>query len=121
VFISRQHAAADPGRLVAASIPGPAYDVAGKLQLLSTHKSDGRAGFGAKSTAKVGQAVWHVHASYTHLQVFPCSTLHCPYCLICRHCLSHEMCLQCNTISTHNPHCCCPGMPVSSRTYPLSM
>lgn len=53
VFISKQHAAADPGRLVAAAIPGPRYDVAGKLQLLSTHKSDGSAGFGSKSTAKV--------------------------------------------------------------------
>jgi hypothetical protein len=53
VFISKQHAAADPGRLVAGAIPGPAYDVSGKLQLLSTHRSDGRAGFGTKSTAKV--------------------------------------------------------------------
>jgi hypothetical protein len=67
VFISRQHAAADPGRLGAASIPGPAYDVAGKLQLLSTQKSDGRAGFGTKSTAKVGPTLPadSVHGLYT--------------------------------------------------------
>jgi hypothetical protein len=34
-------------------MPGPAYDVAGKLQLLSTHRSDGSTGFGTRSTAKV--------------------------------------------------------------------
>jgi hypothetical protein len=79
VFISRQHAAADPGRLVAASVPGPAYDVTGKLQLLSTHKSDGRAGFGAKSTAKVRQAVRRhgAHGWHTQFWSVACSTMQC--------------------------------------------
>ncbi|WIA12425.1 hypothetical protein OEZ85_012464 [Tetradesmus obliquus] len=65
VFISKQHAAADPGRLVAAAIPGPRYDVAGKLQLLSTHKSDGSAGFGSKSTAKLYLSPEHVKSDPT--------------------------------------------------------
>lgn len=60
VFISNQHAQVDPGEAVAACIPGPAYYVDGKLQLLSTHMSDGTAGFGKKKkaaafTAKVGR------------------------------------------------------------------
>lgn len=52
MFISKQHAAADPGKLVAASIPGAAYDVDGKLHLLSTHARDGSTGFGSEKKAE---------------------------------------------------------------------